>query len=262
MRVADEPTLGVAPLLVEESAPDADLAEFSAIRAPRRFYWWLTAAVLGAVAVGAVGVSLFARDRSPGSDLAAPIIAASRDVDRARDWAEIGTAPLPEAPPAAGQTQDKGVVREAVIDVSELPIESVPSNPAAVAPSVADTQRDAPAERALRVEEQRSKAAASVAPVARSVAPNAQTAPPASASPGGTTADSSARANKPGMLALSSIPESRVRIDGKDVGHTPRPTLSLKSGKHQVEFSHPKLGTRVVEVEIHPGKKRAVSVRF
>jgi hypothetical protein len=66
----------------------------------------------------------------------------------------------------------------------------------------------------------------------------------------------------PGYLSINSLPASKVFINGKAYGSTPKVRLPLKRGRYAVILSHPELGKRKQVVRVEPGKKQVVSVRF
>ncbi len=91
----------------------------------------------------------------------------------------------------------------------------------------------------------------------------------ASASGSGTSAASQAKSEareKPAathaVLAVNSIPVSEVFVDGKKVGRTPRSSLKVEPGRHNVLLVHPKHGRRAVSVQLKPGQRRVVSIKF
>ena len=64
------------------------------------------------------------------------------------------------------------------------------------------------------------------------------------------------------FLSLNSIPIASVLIDGRPVGSTPLVGLAVGAGTHSVTFAHPELGRRSAAIQIGPGEKKAVVVRF
>jgi serine/threonine-protein kinase len=63
-------------------------------------------------------------------------------------------------------------------------------------------------------------------------------------------------------LGINSIPASKISLDGRPLGHTPRLGVSVDAGQHVVVFDHPEHGQRSVTVTVKPGQSRVVSVRF
>ena len=57
-----------------------------------------------------------------------------------------------------------------------------------------------------------------------------------------------------GRLVVRVRPWAKVAVDGKDVGVTPIPALSLWEGRHSVRLTNPKHGSRTLDVKIKPGK--------
>jgi len=66
----------------------------------------------------------------------------------------------------------------------------------------------------------------------------------------------------PGTLNINSIPPSRVVLDGKPLGHTPKVGVSVPAGAHTVMFVHPELGKKSVTVRVRPGEMKVAAVRF
>jgi hypothetical protein len=75
-----------------------------------------------------------------------------------------------------------------------------------------------------------------------------------------------ASAKKPaaelGTLNLNSIPRSRVLLNGRPVGETPKTGVQVPAGTHQVLFIHPEHGRKQVTVTVTAGGTAAASTRF
>lgn len=110
----------------------------------------------------------------------------------------------------------------------------------------------APAER----RDNRSSAPASPPPAPRAAAPRAERPvdpePPAAAAPASGT----------GTLNANSLPPSKVLVDGRPMGATPKVEIPLSAGTHTVTFVHPDLGKKSVSVTIKAGQSATASVRF
>jgi len=102
--------------------------------------------------------------------------------------------------------------------------------------------------------------------------PGATTGSPAVVDPaatgevGGTTeptATAASLAAMSGKLSVNSIPVSRVVVDGRPLGNTPRVGLVLPPGKHTVTLVNPQTGERHTQtVNIKPGQTEKVTKRF
>lgn len=67
---------------------------------------------------------------------------------------------------------------------------------------------------------------------------------------------------KQGRLSVNADPWADVRIDGRFVGRTPLRDIYLDQGEHEIEFSHPKLGHLIKNVDLGPGEKKSIVGRF
>jgi serine/threonine-protein kinase len=65
-----------------------------------------------------------------------------------------------------------------------------------------------------------------------------------------------------GELRLNSIPVSAILIDGRPLGSTPKASVHLSPGPHNVVFVHPELGKRRLLVLVEAGKSQTLSVKF
>lgn len=83
----------------------------------------------------------------------------------------------------------------------------------------------------------------------RSTAKSSRRSAPAKASGGGT-------------LNINSIPASKVILDGRTLGSTPRLNVPVSAGSHSVVFVHPKKGRKSASVSVPKGGRKTVAVRF
>jgi serine/threonine protein kinase len=65
-----------------------------------------------------------------------------------------------------------------------------------------------------------------------------------------------------GTLNINSIPVSKVVLDGKPLGSTPKVGVSVPAGSHTVTFIHPDLGKKSVTVTVKAGETKPAVVRF
>jgi serine/threonine-protein kinase len=65
-----------------------------------------------------------------------------------------------------------------------------------------------------------------------------------------------------GTLNINSIPVSKVVLDGKPLGSTPKVGVSVPAGSHTVTFIHPELGKKSVTVQVKPGETKTAAVKF
>ena len=65
-----------------------------------------------------------------------------------------------------------------------------------------------------------------------------------------------------GVLNINSIPLSRVVLDGRPLGETPRVQISVSAGVHTVLFVHPEYGRIFREVRVDAGRSSLAAVRF
>jgi serine/threonine-protein kinase len=65
-----------------------------------------------------------------------------------------------------------------------------------------------------------------------------------------------------GTLNMNSIPVSRVLLDGKPLGSTPRMGVSVSAGSHTVTFIHPDQGKKTVSVTVKAGETKTAAVKF
>ncbi|AKT41056.1 PEGA domain-containing protein [Chondromyces crocatus] len=65
-----------------------------------------------------------------------------------------------------------------------------------------------------------------------------------------------------GTLNINSIPVSKVVLDGRPLGSTPKVGVSVSPGSHTVTFIHPELGKKSVTVTVAAGKTATAAVKF
>jgi serine/threonine-protein kinase len=71
-----------------------------------------------------------------------------------------------------------------------------------------------------------------------------------------------AAASGTGTLNINSIPVSKVVLDGKPLGTTPKVGVSVPAGSHTVTFIHPDLGKQSVTVQVKNGETKTAAVKF
>ncbi|APR75493.1 Hypothetical protein A7982_00839 [Minicystis rosea] len=65
-----------------------------------------------------------------------------------------------------------------------------------------------------------------------------------------------------GTLNINSIPVSKVILDGKPLGSTPKVGVSVPAGSHTVTFIHPDQGKKSVTVVVKAGETKTAAVKF
>jgi hypothetical protein len=65
-----------------------------------------------------------------------------------------------------------------------------------------------------------------------------------------------------GKLNINSIPYSKVVLDGRPLGDTPRVEVAVAAGPHTVLFVHPELGRIQKDVYVDSGRTVLAAVRF
>ncbi len=84
--------------------------------------------------------------------------------------------------------------------------------------------------------------------------------------PTGTTASTSTEKAPPasgtGTLNINSIPVSKVILDGKPIGSTPKVGNSVPAGSHTVVFIHPEKGKKSTSVTVKAGETKTAAVKF
>jgi serine/threonine-protein kinase len=76
------------------------------------------------------------------------------------------------------------------------------------------------------------------------------------------TTDTKSSGSGTATLNLNSIPVSKVVLDGKPLGSTPKVGVSVPAGSHSVRFIHPDLGTKSVSVTVKAGETKTAAVKF
>jgi len=84
----------------------------------------------------------------------------------------------------------------------------------------------------------------------------ASTAPSPSVPPAAQPAEGNA------FLNINSIPVSKIILDGKPIGSTPKVGVSVPAGSHTVVFIHPEKGKKSIAVTVKPGETKAAAVKF
>jgi PEGA domain len=74
--------------------------------------------------------------------------------------------------------------------------------------------------------------------------------------------ETSPPASGTGTLNINSIPVSKVVLDGKPLGSTPKVGVSVPAGSHTVTFIHPDLGKQTVTVVVKGGETKTAAVKF
>ncbi|MRG91794.1 PEGA domain-containing protein [Polyangium spumosum] len=82
----------------------------------------------------------------------------------------------------------------------------------------------------------------------------------ASTSTGGEKAPPPATGN--GTININSIPVSKVVLDGRPLGSTPKVGVSVPAGTHTVIFIHPEKGKKSVSVTVKAGETKTAAVKF
>jgi hypothetical protein len=108
-------------------------------------------------------------------------------------------------------------------------------------------------------------AAATPAPATPVTPAPATPAPPTAAapkveSPAATPAPQAA--SGAGTLNINSIPVSKVVLDGRPLGSTPKVGVSVPAGSHTVIFIHPELGKKTLTVAVKAGETKTAAVKF
>jgi serine/threonine-protein kinase len=76
------------------------------------------------------------------------------------------------------------------------------------------------------------------------------------------TTDNSSSSSGSGTLNINSIPVSKVILDGKPLGSTPKVGVSVPAGSHTVVFIHPDQGKKSVTVQVKAGETKTAAVKF
>ncbi|HVY46092.1 MAG TPA: PEGA domain-containing protein, partial [Minicystis sp.] len=65
-----------------------------------------------------------------------------------------------------------------------------------------------------------------------------------------------------GTLNINSIPVSKVVLDGRPLGTTPKVGVSVPAGSHTVTFVNPDGGRKSVSVTVKAGETKTAAVKF
>ena len=65
-----------------------------------------------------------------------------------------------------------------------------------------------------------------------------------------------------GTLNINSIPVSKVLLDGRPLGSTPKVGISVSAGSHTVTFIHPEKGRKSLSVTVKAGQTKTAAVKF
>lgn len=65
-----------------------------------------------------------------------------------------------------------------------------------------------------------------------------------------------------GTLNINSIPVSKVVLDGRPLGSTPKVGVSVPAGSHTVTFIHPDFPKKSVTVQVKAGETKTAAVKF
>ncbi|MGK3962394.1 PEGA domain-containing protein [Sorangium sp. So ce118] len=93
-------------------------------------------------------------------------------------------------------------------------------------------------------------------------APAAPKADPVAAAPKADAPAAPAAAAGAATLNINSIPVSKVVLDGRPLGSTPKVGVSVPAGSHTVTFIHPDLGKKSVTVSVKAGETKTAAVKF
>ncbi|HTN87826.1 MAG TPA: PEGA domain-containing protein [Sorangium sp.] len=125
---------------------------------------------------------------------------------------------------------------------------------------------DGQAEKTIRIaldEVSKPEPVAAAAPAADPApAPAAPKADPAPAAPKADAPAAPAAAAGAATLNINSIPVSKVVLDGRPLGSTPKVGVSVPAGSHTVTFIHPDLGKKSVTVSVKAGETKTAAVKF
>ncbi|UQA54899.1 PEGA domain-containing protein [Polyangium aurulentum] len=134
---------------------------------------------------------------------------------------------------------------------------------------------DGVAEKTIRISlSETGKASDTSAAVTGSVSDNSATGSATGSttgSTGGTTAPAGGETKAPaapapaggnGTININSIPVSKVVLDGRPLGSTPKVGVSVPAGSHTVIFIHPEKGKQTVTVTVKAGETKTAAVKF
>jgi len=77
-----------------------------------------------------------------------------------------------------------------------------------------------------------------------------------------TSTEKAPPASGTGTLNINSIPVSKVILDGKPIGSTPKVGISVPAGSHTVVFIHPEKGKKSTTVTVKAGETKTAAVKF
>ncbi|WP_437604116.1 PEGA domain-containing protein [Sorangium sp. So ce590] len=125
---------------------------------------------------------------------------------------------------------------------------------------------DGQPEKTIRIALDEASKPAPAAAVAAAPAPDPAPAPApaAAAAPRSEAAAAAAPAAAAGnaTLNINSIPVSKVVLNGRPLGSTPKVGVSVPAGAHTVTFIHSELGKKSVTVSVKAGETKTAAVRF
>jgi serine/threonine-protein kinase len=100
------------------------------------------------------------------------------------------------------------------------------------------------------------------APAPAAAAPSKPVEKPAPVAEATEKPAAAAAASGTGTLNMNSIPVSKVVLDGRPMGSTPKVGQSVPAGSHTVTFIHPELGKKSVTVMVKAGETKTAAVKF
>jgi serine/threonine-protein kinase len=112
------------------------------------------------------------------------------------------------------------------------------------------------------------KSGGAVASGGTTPAPNKGGTTPTAPDKGGATtppdkgADKGGAASGTGTLNINSIPVSKVVLDGRPLGSTPKVGVSVPAGPHTITFIHPEKGKATVSVTVKAGETKTAAHKF
>jgi serine/threonine-protein kinase len=132
---------------------------------------------------------------------------------------------------------------------------------------------DGVAEKTIRISlSETGKASDTSAAVTGSVSDNSASGSATGSASGSTTTDPKAGDTKGpaapapaggnGTININSIPVSKVVLDGRPLGSTPKVGVSVPAGSHTVIFIHPEKGKQTVSVTVKAGETKTAAVKF
>jgi hypothetical protein len=162
-------------------------------------------------------------------------------------------------PAAETQVQPPSVAAEPAVNVAAVPTEESPeSKPQEAAPSPPDKAEPAAAHAPIAAKREAPKAEAPKAEAPKAEAPKVEApiAEAPKAAPPKTAPNPAAC-----TLNFNTIPPSRVAIDGRDLGMTPKLGVSVQPGMHVVTFANAE-GKKVTSTQCKAGEQKTVALRF